>query len=87
MWQENLAFHSALSPDAVLETLARTTDKEGMTSFSLSGFKGKQAFLSKVDGNMRRIYASEFMRQTHKFEHQTSGRRKLPKFPFSRHLV
>ena len=55
MWQENLAFHSALSLDAVLATLARTTDEEGITPFSLSGFKGKQAFLSKVDGNKFRL--------------------------------
>jgi hypothetical protein len=64
MWQEKLAFHSALSPDAVLETLARTTDEEGMTPFSLSGFKGKQAFLSKVDGNRFRLRKRIFYRNS-----------------------
>jgi hypothetical protein len=55
MWHQNLTFHSALSPDAVLATLARTTDEESMTPFSLSGFKGKQAFLSRVDANRFRL--------------------------------
>lgn len=57
-------FHSVLSPEAVLATVARTTDKQSMTLFSLSGFKGEQPFLSEVCENRFRLRKRIFYRNS-----------------------
>ena len=49
---------------AVMNHAVTTGDEEGMTPFSLSGFKGKQAFLSKVDGNKFRLRKRIFYRNS-----------------------
>lgn len=49
-----------MDTQTLLETLTRATDEERMTPFSLSGFRGDRAFLSKTHENgfglRRRIY-------------------------------
>ena len=64
MWQKNLTFHSALSAEAVLTTLARTTDEQRMSVFSFSGFEGKQPFLSKIEENKFRLRKRIFYRNS-----------------------
>ena len=49
MSHELLIFHSGLAPEAFRDTLGRTTDKRKWSPFSLSGFKGEQPILEKID--------------------------------------
>jgi hypothetical protein len=56
MKQPKIVLHSALAPDAVIETLLRSADKEQRSLFfSISGYKGDHPVLCKFEEGIFRL--------------------------------
>lgn len=63
--QPLIALQSTLSADQCLERLRSNTDEQRRTLFSLSGYRGKNPVLSRIQGNKiqlqkRRYYRNDF---------------------------